>query len=128
MVSPAQQRFFAFGVFQVDVGRRLLLRRGDPVPLTPKAFEILLVLIQGRDRVVGKDELMKLVWPDAAVEENNLTRNISSLRKVLGEGPGENRFIVTVPGRGYQFAGDIPAETPDADVFYERHSRSRVLI
>jgi Tol biopolymer transport system component/DNA-binding winged helix-turn-helix (wHTH) protein len=128
MVSPAQQRFFAFGVFQVDVGRRLLLRRGDPVPLTPKAFEILLVLIQDRERVVGKDELMKLVWPDAVVEENNLTRNISSLRKALGEGPGENRFIVTVPGRGYQFAGDIPAATPDADVFYERHSRSRMLI
>src|SRR6201987_5621891 len=116
MVSPAQQRFYGFGVFQVDVGRRLLLRQGYPVSLTPKAFEILLVLIQNRDRVVGKDELMQVVWPDAVVEENNLTRNISSLRKALGEGPGENRFIVTLSGRGYQFAADIPAVTQETNV------------
>jgi len=128
MVLPAQQRFYRFGVFEVDIARRLLLRRGDPVMLTPKAFEILLVLIQNRERVVRKDELMKVVWPDAVVEENNLTRNISSLRKALGEGPGENRFIVTVPGRGYQFAGEIPAAPTDSDVVFERHSHARVLI
>jgi len=91
MVLPAQPRFYDFGVFQVDFGRRLLLRRGNPVALTPKAFEILVVLVRNRDRVVGKDELMRLVWPDTIVEENNLTRNISSLRRALGEGPNEHR-------------------------------------
>src|ERR1700739_2390107 len=128
MVSPTQQRFYGFGVFQVDVGRRLLLRQGYPVSLTPKAFEILLVLIQHRDRVVGKDELMKLVWPDTVVEENNLTRNISSLRKALEEGPSESRFIVTIPGRGNQFAAETQVREPKSEVIFERHARAEVQI
>jgi Tol biopolymer transport system component/DNA-binding winged helix-turn-helix (wHTH) protein len=128
MAQRLQQRFHDFGPFRVDVGRRLLLRRGDQVPLTPKSFDILLVLVQNRDRVVEKDELMKLVWPNTVVEENNLTRNISSLRKALEEGPNEHRFILTIPGRGYQFAAEIPAETAGTDVVYERHARARVLI
>jgi len=128
MVQHLKQRFHDFGPFRVDAGRRLLLRRGDQVPLTPKAFDILLVLIQNRDRVVEKDELMKLVWPNTVVEENNLTRNISSLRKALEEDPNEHRFIVTIPGRGYQFAADMLEETAATGVVYERHARARVLI
>src|SRR5262252_10630115 len=115
MPTPLQQRFYEFGHFQVDCGRRLLMRGGEPVPLTPKAFEILLVLIQNRDRVMEKDEMMRLVWPGTVVEENNLTRNISNLRKALGEGPNDHRFIVTVPGRGYQFAAVIPLAMPLPD-------------
>jgi DNA-binding winged helix-turn-helix (wHTH) protein len=83
MIEHLQQRFHNFGPFRVDASRRLLLRQGTAVPLTPKAFDILLVLLRNSDRMVGKDELMKLVWPDTVVEENNLTRNISSLRKAL---------------------------------------------
>ena len=128
MASPVQRRFYDFDVFRVDVSRRLLMRQCEPVPLTPKAFDILLVLVRNRGRVVEKDELMKLVWPDTVVEENNLTRNISTLRKALEEGPNQHRFIVTIPGRGYQFAGDMPQEMAATAVVYERHARTQVLI
>ena len=76
MAPHLQHRFYDFGPFRVDAARRLLLLRGEPVPLTPKAFDILLVLIQNRERVVEKDELMKLVWPDAAVEEDTAGRKL----------------------------------------------------
>jgi Tol biopolymer transport system component/DNA-binding winged helix-turn-helix (wHTH) protein len=128
MVQRLHQRFYDFGLFRLDAGRRLLLRRGKPIPLTPKAFDILLVLVQNRDRIVEKDELMKLVWPNTVVEENNLTRNVSSLRKALEEGPDEHRFILTIPGRGYRFAVEIPEEMAGSAVVYERHARARVVI
>jgi Tol biopolymer transport system component/DNA-binding winged helix-turn-helix (wHTH) protein len=128
MAPHLQQRLYEFDLFRVDVSRRLLLRQGEAIPLTPKAFDILLILVQNRDRVVEKDELMKLVWPDTAVEENNLTRNISSLRRALGERPEEHRYIVTIPGRGYRFAAELPAATVGTDVVFERHARARVLI
>src|SRR6201984_3281181 len=130
MAQHLQQRLYEFGLFLVDVSRRLLLRQGEAIPLTPKAFDILLILVQNRDRVVEKDELMKLVWPDTAVEENNLTRNISSLRKALEERPNEHRYIVTIPGRGYQFAADVPTTTEgaQANLVFEKRARSRVLI
>jgi TolB-like protein/DNA-binding winged helix-turn-helix (wHTH) protein/Tfp pilus assembly protein PilF len=91
----------------VDALRRILLREGNQVRLPAKAFEILLVLLEGKGRLVEKDELMQRVWPDAVVEENNLTVNISALRKSLTETPGEHRYVVTVPGRGYQFVADV---------------------
>ena len=72
---------YEFGPFSVDAGRRLLLRNGDPVPLAPKVLETLLVLIENRERVLSKDELLKQVWGDTIVEEGGLTRNISVLRK-----------------------------------------------
>jgi DNA-binding winged helix-turn-helix (wHTH) protein len=97
----------------VDIVKRLLLREGAPVPLTPKAFEILVLLLQRRGGVVEKDDILRDIWHGTVVEENNLARNISTLRKVLDDTPGENRFIVTIPGRGYQFVGDVEeAEAP----------------
>src|SRR5438477_8974982 len=128
MASPVQQRFYDFDVFRVDVSRRLLMRHCEPVPLTPKAFDILLVLVRNRGRVVEKDELMKLVWPNTVVEENNLTRNVSSLRKALEEGPTDRRFIVTIPGRGYQFAAEVPLMAPESEIVFERHARAEVRI
>lgn len=125
---PQQQRFHDFGPFRVDASRRLLLREGSPVPLTPKAFDILVVLLGNAGRIVEKDELMRQVWPGTTVEENNLTRNISSLRKALEEGPTDRRFIVTIPGRGYQFAGETPVLPPEPDVVFERHSRAELRI
>ena len=98
---------YEFGAFRVDPVRRLLLCEGKQVRLPAKAFEILLVLLEGKGRLVEKDELMRKVWPDAVVEENNLTVNISALRRSLTESPGEHRFVVTVPGRGYQFVADV---------------------
>src|SRR4029450_2976226 len=99
--------FYAFDNFVVDAGKSVLLREGQSVPLTPKAFEILLVLVRNPGRVLKKEELIEEVWPDAFVDENNLPRNISSLRKALGEGPAEHKYIVTLPGQGYRFVAEV---------------------
>ncbi len=77
------------------------------VPLTPKTFQILLVLVRHGKEVVTKDDLMKTVWPDTFVEEANLSRNIFMLRKALGETAQDHRYIVTVPGRGYRLAENV---------------------
>jgi len=99
--------FYAFDNFVVDAGKSVLSREGQSVPLTPKAFEILLVLVRNPGRVLKKEELIEEVWPDAFVDENNLPRNISSLRKALGEGPAEHKYIVTLPGQGYRFVAEV---------------------
>lgn len=96
--------FYEFGSFRLDPQKRLLLRDGEPVPLTPKTFETLLVLVQNSGQSISRDELMKMVWPDSFVEESNLTQNIFILRKALGS---DKRYIVTLPGRGYQFVEPV---------------------
>lgn len=106
-MSKETKRFYEFGPFRVDPARQLLLRGGEPVPLTAKAFETLVVLVHHSERTVPKDELMKVLWPDTFVEEANLTQHISMLRKALGESPQDHRYIVTVPGRGYRFAETV---------------------
>ena len=78
-------RFYTFDRFRVDIVKRLLLRDGAPIPLTPKAFDILVLLLQRRDGVVEKDEILREIWHDTIVEENNLARNISTLRKVTND-------------------------------------------
>jgi DNA-binding winged helix-turn-helix (wHTH) protein/TolB-like protein len=93
-----------FGPFQYDSEQRLLLRDGETVPLVPKAIDTLHVLLEQRGRVVEKSDLMKLVWPDTTVEEIGLARNISILRKALGDESGESSYIETIPRRGYRFA------------------------
>jgi DNA-binding winged helix-turn-helix (wHTH) protein len=102
-----QRTFYEFGSFRIDPDHRLLLRENQPVPLQPKAFDILLVLIRNQEEVVLKDDLLKTVWPETFVEESNLAQNIFVLRKALGDAKGENRYIVTVPGRGYRFAEKV---------------------
>ena len=97
---------YQFGPFRLQVDRRRLLRDGEPVALAPKALETLLALVEHRDRVLTKDELLQRIWGDTVVEEGGLTRNISVLRKALGESPDDHRYIVTVPGRGYRFVAD----------------------
>jgi Tol biopolymer transport system component/DNA-binding winged helix-turn-helix (wHTH) protein len=101
------KHFYEFGPFRMDLGERLLLRDGEPVPLTPKAFETLLVLVQNRGHVVEKDELMNKVWPDTFVEEVGLARNISVLRKVLEGGSDRHHYIETIPKRGYRFRAEV---------------------
>ncbi len=100
------KELYEFGPFRVDPEKELLLRAGEQVPLTPKTFQILLVLVRHSKEVVTKDDLMKTVWPDTFVEEANLSRNIFMLRKALGESP-QDRYIVTVPGRGYKLAESV---------------------
>jgi DNA-binding winged helix-turn-helix (wHTH) protein/tetratricopeptide (TPR) repeat protein len=98
---------YEFGEFRLEVGKRLLLRRGEAVSLTPKVFETLLQLVRHRGKVIAKDDLMRAVWPDTVVEENNLNQNISALRRVLGESRGEHRYIATIPGKGYHFLASV---------------------
>jgi serine/threonine-protein kinase len=108
LANGVEDHVYEFEAFRLDAAKRLLFRQdAEIVPLMPKAFEILLYLVRNSGAVVEKDELMGAIWPDTAVEENNLTQNISALRRILGEKPGEHRFIVTVPGRGYKFVADV---------------------
>ena len=104
---PLPVRFYEFGPFLVDAQKCLLLRQGEVIALTPKAFETLLVLVRNRGGVLEKDLLLKEVWPHTVVDENNLARNVSTLRKALGQGAGEHEYVVTVPGRGYRFVASV---------------------
>jgi TolB-like protein/DNA-binding winged helix-turn-helix (wHTH) protein/Tfp pilus assembly protein PilF len=106
-MSESTKHFYEFGSFRVDMLKRRLLRNGATVPLTPKAFETLLVLIEHSGQVVEKDALMEKVWPGVTVEENNLTQNISALRRALGEKREDPRYILTVPGLGYRFIAEV---------------------
>lgn len=107
-MNGPENHIYEFGDFRIDVSRRLLLRSdGEPVPLTPKVFDTLLYLAEHSGSVLDKDALMAAIWPDTVVEENNLSQNIYTLRRVLGEGRGEHRYVVTVPGRGYRFVADV---------------------
>src|SRR5690242_18712787 len=92
-----------------------MLREGEPVPLTPKVFDILITLVENRGQIVEKDDLMKRVWPTTFVEEGNLTQNVSLLRKALGENAGGGQFIETVPRRGYRFVATV-VETWDNQI------------
>jgi DNA-binding winged helix-turn-helix (wHTH) protein/tetratricopeptide (TPR) repeat protein len=98
---------YEFGPFRVDPDKQILLREGQPVAITPKAFETLLILIRHSREVVSKDALMKAVWPSAFVEEANLSQNIFTLRKILGDTPEDRLYIATLPGRGYRFVAEV---------------------
>ena len=108
-MSEQNRYLYEFGPFRLDAQKRLLLREGKIVPLKPKAFDTLLALVGNCGHVVEKDELMRRVWGDTAVEEGNLTFNISSLRKALGDDPRRHEYIVTIPGEGYQFVAGVRA-------------------
>jgi DNA-binding winged helix-turn-helix (wHTH) protein/TolB-like protein/tetratricopeptide (TPR) repeat protein len=115
---------YVFGPFLLDTRERRLLRDGVAVPLTLKAFDLLQALVENQGHLVSKDELMRRVWPDAVVEENNLTVTISALRKALDEGPTDRQYIETVPRRGYRFVADSRSLPPPAPPL-ETASRSR---
>lgn len=98
-----------FDAFELDTLRRQLRRDGLVVTLQPKAFDLLVALVESGGRLLTKDDLLTLVWPGQFVEESNLTVHISTLRKALGERKGEHRFVVTEPGRGYRFVARVVA-------------------
>ena len=106
-MSEIVSHSYAFGRFQLRTDDRVLMRDHEMVPLTPKALEILLILVQNYGRVVEKDDLMKQVWPNTFVEEGNLTQNVSLIRKALGETASGAQFIETVPRRGYRFIAEV---------------------
>src|SRR5215469_2065871 len=98
---------YHFGPYVLDPRRRVLSRRGLPVSLTPKAFDLLVFFVQNADRVITKDELLKAVWADNFVEEGNLTQNVFLLRKALDQKSEDSGLIVTIPRKGYQFTAEV---------------------
>lgn len=135
-MSSLSNNLYEFGEFRLDAQSRALRRGGTTVPLTPKAFDVLLLLVQNAGRVVSKDELMKAVWPNSFVEESNLTQTIFMVRKALGE-TGDRRYILNVQGQGYRFLVPVaetanhgteieaPAPSPNAGSLPELPSHSR---
>jgi eukaryotic-like serine/threonine-protein kinase len=120
---------YEFGPFRVDPEKQVLLREDHPVAISPKVFETLLILVRRSREVVSKEDLMQALWPDAFVEEANLSQNIFMLRKALGDTPEARRYIVTLPGRGYRFAEQVRTVTQDGDdVVIESRSRAQMVV
>src|SRR6476646_6120704 len=122
MMSRPGKRCYSFDAFRVDPGERLRFKGDLEVPLTPKVFDTLLVLLENSSHVLTKQELMQQVWPDSFVEENNLAQNVSILRKALGE-----QYIQTVPRRGYRFVAPVTVRQDETLVVHER-IRSRIVV
>src|SRR5947199_2109611 len=126
MMNRQPKRFYVFGLFRIDVTERVLLSPQGVVLLTPKAFDTLLVLVENNGHVLSKEELMGKVWPDSFVEENNLAQNISVLRKALGEG---QKFIETVPKRGYRFVADVREAVEEGEeIILRERTRTRIVV
>jgi DNA-binding winged helix-turn-helix (wHTH) protein len=115
MIKGQAKRFYVFGVFRVDATERVLFGEKGVVPLTPKAFDTLLALVENSGHVLGKQELMEKVWPDSFVEENNLAQYISVLRRALGEESNGEKYIETLPKRGYRFVADVQESLESAE-------------
>jgi DNA-binding winged helix-turn-helix (wHTH) protein/Tol biopolymer transport system component len=120
-------REFSFGEFRLDADRRLLFRQGQAVALNSKTFDLLLTLVTSRGQVLTKNELLDRVWENQFVAENNLSVHIAALRKALGETKNDHRFIVTVPGKGYRFVGELNGAA-DHEMVVERHRFQRIVV
>jgi serine/threonine protein kinase len=112
-MNQKTRRFYAFGPFLLDPSEWLLILDGKAVPLAPKAFEALVILVENAGHLVDKDDLMRRLWPDSFVEEGNLAKHVSLLRKVLSDATNGREYIETIPKRGYRFVQDVK-EVPDA--------------
>jgi Tol biopolymer transport system component/DNA-binding winged helix-turn-helix (wHTH) protein len=128
-MSANSGHFYDFGPFRVDESERLLLRGEEVVSLAPKAFEMLLVLVESGGRVLTKEELLKRVWPDSFVEEANLSHNIYKLREVLSEGRKGEKYIETVPRRGYRFVAKVRvARNDNVELLVAEHTHAHIVI
>jgi len=107
------RHLFEFGRFRLDRSERFLFQDGAAVPLSPRLFDTLLVLLENRGHLVEKNDLMQKVWNDVAVEENNLTQSISALRKILGDNLDGSKYIETIPKRGYRFVAPVKEVTEE---------------
>ncbi|MBA3440654.1 MAG: PD40 domain-containing protein [Pyrinomonadaceae bacterium] len=128
-MSQDCNHFYEFGPFRLCPAENLLTRDGEPVPLAPKLFETLVVLVRHSGHLVMKDELLKAIWPDSFVEEGNLSVNIFALRKALGDVHHEHKYIETVPKRGYRFVAPV-REVLDADAHaaVEQHTTAQISV
>src|SRR5262249_5115847 len=128
-MSNQARHFYEFGPFRLDVRERLLLRDGQVVSITPKAFDLLVVLVENSGHLLEKQELMRRLWSDSFVEEANLSYNVFALRKALGESNGDDRYIDTIPRRGYRFVGQVREVVEDgAGPIVQEHAKSLVVI
>jgi TolB-like protein/DNA-binding winged helix-turn-helix (wHTH) protein/Tfp pilus assembly protein PilF len=118
-MSVQAKHFYKFGPFYLDAVKRRLMRDGELVKLTPKAFETLLALVEQRGKTIEKDELLNKVWAGTAVEENNLNQSITALRKSLGDSREKSEYIATIPGVGYRFVAEVREVEAAADVVPE---------
>jgi len=121
------QTLYEFGSFRLDPANRQLLDEGRAVSLTPKALEILVILVQNGNRLTTKEELMRRVWPDSFVEEANLTVNISALRKLLGDTVDGQQYIQTVPKSGYRFSFPVTELRPESQAARAEVSANRLV-
>src|SRR6266404_1162633 len=106
------EQAISFGPYRLLSAQRLLLEGDTPVRLGSRAFDTLAALVERAGEVVGKEELIARVWPQTFVEESNLKIQVSALRRALGDGQGGRRYVVTVPGRGYNFVAPVRFEKP----------------
>jgi Tol biopolymer transport system component/DNA-binding winged helix-turn-helix (wHTH) protein len=128
-LSKQKQFFYEFGSFRVDPVNRLLFRNDELLPLQPKMFDTLLLLIENRGQLIQKDELMSRLWPDTVVEESNLTQNVYVLRKLLGNDPQGDRYIETIPKRGYRFTANVQeVRQQSEELILERQTISRIVV
>lgn len=125
-MSELNRAIYEFGPFRLDAQRRLLLRDSEPVKLFPKEFDTLLALVERGGEVLDKDELMRKVWGETIVEESNLSSNISHLRKLLGESRYRHEYIVTIPGRGYQFVAGVKQAFDE--VIVRERTRTEIIV
>ena len=129
MTDRPLKRFYEFDTFRIDVEERQLFRDDKPLVLTPKVFDILLVLVENNRRTLEKNELMGRVWADTFVEDGSLNRNISTLRKALGDDSHKPRFIKTLPKRGYRFDANVrEILEEDEELTVERRTNYRVAL
>lgn len=125
---PVAPPIYTFGPFVAETSRRILLRDGKPVPVTAKVFDLLVLLLENRDRLVDKDEISARLWPNTHVSETNLAVNVSSLRKALGDSRDTGAYVVTVTGRGYRFGAPVsvsagPGDSEQDPAGQTRHTR-----
>jgi DNA-binding winged helix-turn-helix (wHTH) protein/TolB-like protein/Flp pilus assembly protein TadD len=125
-MQAAPAHVYEFGDFQLDTAKRLLRQLdGTTVPVTPRVFETLLYMVEHHGIVLDKERLMEAVWPDSIVEENNLSQNISTLRRIFSETPGSHSYIVTVPGRGYRFVAEVREQTDNGSAIEDAGQETR---
>ena len=122
------KQLLEFGPFRVDPQLRMLLRDERPILISPKAFDLLLILLQRNGQIVLKDDLMRSLWPDTFVEEANLTQHVFLLRKALGDRSQDSSYIVTVPGRGYRFVSQVRTLPGEQSLVIGSHSQARVVV
>ena len=123
-MPPLINHLYSFGEFTLDTSQRVLLREGKPVPVTPKVFDTLLILVENSGRILSKDELMNRLWPDTFVEQTNLSFNIKQLRKSLGDDARNPAYIETINRRGYRFIAKVEALLSDSVIECDQTART----